>query len=116
MGEYAVKLPDVGEGVAEAEIVEWHVAVGDTIEEDEVLVDVMSDKATIELPSPVSGIVRWVGGEVGDVLAVGSAIVVIDLADDGAAPAPAVAPPAPQPAAPAPPDPSTSVPPPPPGA
>ena len=72
MSEYTVKLPDVGEGVAEAEIVEWHVAVGDTIDEDDVLVDVMTDKATIELPSPVDGVVRWLAGDVGDVIAVGS--------------------------------------------
>jgi 2-oxoisovalerate dehydrogenase E2 component (dihydrolipoyl transacylase) len=82
--EYAVRLPDVGEGVAEAEIVEWHVAVGDTIDEDDALVDVMSDKATIELPSPVAGTVRWIAGDVGDVIAVGSTLVQIDV-DDGAA-------------------------------
>lgn len=79
MSEYTVKLPDVGEGVAEAEIVEWHIAVGDTIDEDAVMVDVMSDKATIELPSPVSGTVRWIAGEIGDVIAVGSSLVVIDV-------------------------------------
>ncbi len=72
MSEFTVKLPDVGEGVAEAEIVEWHIAVGDTIDEDAVMVDVMSDKATIELPSPVSGTVRWIAGDVGDVIAVGA--------------------------------------------
>ena len=74
----------MGEGVAEAEIVEWHVAVGDTIDEDDAPVDVMSDKATIELPSPVSGTVRWIAGDVGDVIAVGSTLVQIDV-DDGAA-------------------------------
>ena len=84
MSEYTVRLPDVGEGVAEAEIVEWHVAVGDTIDEDDALVDVMSDKATIELPSPVAGTVRWIAGDVGDVIAVGSTLVQIDV-DDGAA-------------------------------
>jgi 2-oxoisovalerate dehydrogenase E2 component (dihydrolipoyl transacylase) len=84
VSEYTVKLPDVGEGVAEAEIVEWHVAVGDTIDEDDALVDVMSDKATIELPSPVTGTVRWIAGDVGDVIAVGSTLVQIDV-DDGAA-------------------------------
>ena len=55
MSEYVVKLPDVGEGIAEAEIVEWHVNVGDTITEDQVMVEVMTDKATVELPSPVAG-------------------------------------------------------------
>jgi 2-oxoisovalerate dehydrogenase E2 component (dihydrolipoyl transacylase) len=83
VSEYTVKLPDVGEGVAEAEIVEWHVAVGDTIHEDDALVDVMSDKATIELPSPVAGTVRWLAGNVGDVIAVGSSLVQIDV-EDGA--------------------------------
>jgi 2-oxoisovalerate dehydrogenase E2 component (dihydrolipoyl transacylase) len=83
VSEYTVKLPDVGEGVAEAEIVEWHVAVGDTIDEDDVLVDVMSDKATIELPSPVAGTVRWLAGNVGDVIAVGSSLVQIEI-EDGA--------------------------------
>jgi 2-oxoisovalerate dehydrogenase E2 component (dihydrolipoyl transacylase) len=83
VSEYTVKLPDVGEGVAEAEIVEWHVAVGDTIDEDDALVDVMSDKATIELPSPVAGTVRWLAGNVGDVIAVGSSLVQIEI-EDGA--------------------------------
>ena len=78
MSEYRVRLPDVGEGIAEAEIVEWHVSVGDTISEDDVIAEVMTDKATIELPSPVDGIVRWLAGEVGDVLAVGSDLVRID--------------------------------------
>jgi 2-oxoisovalerate dehydrogenase E2 component (dihydrolipoyl transacylase) len=82
VSEYTVKLPDVGEGVAEAEIVEWHVAVGDKIDEDDAMVDVMSDKATIELPSPVAGTVRWIAGEVGDVIAVGSNLVQIEV-DDG---------------------------------
>ena len=84
MSEYTVKLPDVGEGVAEAEIVEWHVSVGDTISEDDVIAEVMTDKATIELPSPVDGIVRWLAGEVGDVLAVGSDLVRIDTGGAGA--------------------------------
>ncbi len=79
MTEFTVRLPDVGEGVAEAEIVEWHIAVGDTVDEDAVMVDVMSDKATIELPSPVTGTVRWVAGDAGDVIAVGSDLVVIDV-------------------------------------
>jgi 2-oxoisovalerate dehydrogenase E2 component (dihydrolipoyl transacylase) len=86
VSDYTVRLPDVGEGVAEAEIVEWHVAVGDTIDEDDVMVDVMSDKATIELPSPVTGIVRWIAGDVGDIIAVGSDLVRIAVdGGDGAA-------------------------------
>ncbi len=82
MGEYVVKLPDVGEGIAEAEIVEWHVAAGDTITEDQVMVEVMTDKATVELPSPVSGVVASLGAAVGDVIAVGSALIRIDTDGD----------------------------------
>jgi 2-oxoisovalerate dehydrogenase E2 component (dihydrolipoyl transacylase) len=82
MSEYVVKLPDVGEGIAEAEIVEWHVAAGDTITEDQVMVEVMTDKATVELPSPVSGIVASLGAAVGDIIAVGSPLIRIDT--DGA--------------------------------
>lgn len=84
MSEYTMKLPDVGEGVAEAEIVEWYVAVGESITEDDTVADVMSDKATVELPSPVSGVVQWIAGEVGDVIAVGSPFVRIamDVASD----------------------------------
>jgi 2-oxoisovalerate dehydrogenase E2 component (dihydrolipoyl transacylase) len=78
MAQYVVKLPDVGEGIAEAEIVEWHVAVGDTIHEDDVLAEVMTDKATVELPSPVSGVVVWLGASAGDVLAVGSDLLRLD--------------------------------------
>ena len=79
MGEYVVKLPDVGEGIAEAEIVEWHVAVGESIAEDQVMVEVMTDKATVELPSPVSGAVVWLGGVGGDILAVGAPLIRIDV-------------------------------------
>src|SRR3954454_2438578 len=75
MSEYVVKLPDVGEGIAEAEIVSWHVAAGDTIAEDQVMVEVMTDKATVELPSPVAGVVTSLGAEVGDILAVGSPLI-----------------------------------------
>ncbi len=73
-----IKMPDVGEGVAEAEVVEWHVRVGDTIHEDDVIADVMTDKATVELPSPVDGVIRWLGAEVGDTVAVGTDLVRID--------------------------------------
>lgn len=85
MSDYVVKLPDVGEGIAEAEIVEWHVAAGDTITEDQVMVEVMTDKATVELPSPVSGVVTELGGAIGDILAVGSALIRIDTSGNGAA-------------------------------
>ncbi|QWC58014.1 2-oxo acid dehydrogenase subunit E2 [Erythrobacter sp. 3-20A1M] len=77
MADFTFKMPDVGEGVAEAEVVEWHVKVGDTVEEDQHLVDVMTDKATIDIESPVSGTVKEVAGEVGDTISVGSMLVVI---------------------------------------
>src|SRR4051812_50215189 len=83
MSEYVVKLPDVGEGIAEAEIVEWHVAEGDTITEDQVMVEVMTDKATVELPSPVSGVVAALGGAVGQVLPVGSTLIRITTNSNG---------------------------------
>ena len=86
MGTYVVKLPDVGEGIAEAELVEWHVAVGDVITEDQPIADVMTDKATVELPSPVGGTIAKLGAEAGDVVAIGSDLVWIDT--DGAAEAP----------------------------
>ena len=72
MGEHVIKLPDVGEGVAEAELVEWHVKVGDLVREDAVLAAVMTDKATVEIPSPVDGEILWLGAEIGDTVAVGS--------------------------------------------
>ena len=68
MADFAFKLPDVGEGVAEAEIVEWKVAVGDVVGEDQPVVDVMTDKATVELPSPVAGTIARLGAEVGEVV------------------------------------------------
>jgi len=87
MGTYIVKLPDVGEGIAEAEISEWHVAVGDIIAEDQPLVDVMTDKATVELPTPVAGTITRLAGEVGDVVAIGSDIVWIETDSAGSEPA-----------------------------
>jgi 2-oxoisovalerate dehydrogenase E2 component (dihydrolipoyl transacylase) len=85
MSTYVVRLPDVGEGVAEAELVEWHVNVGDVVAEDQPLADVMTDKATVELPSPVGGTIARLGAEAGDVVAIGSDLVWIET--DGAAPA-----------------------------
>ena len=112
MGQRSIRMPDVGEGVAEAEIVEWSVKVGDVVREDQVVAAVMTDKATVEIPSPVAGTVLALGGGVGDVLAVGSELIRIDapgLPDSAPAPAPRSArakaeTPAPtaQPAAPAP--------------
>ena len=83
MGEHVIKLPDVGEGVAEAELVEWHVKVGDLVREDTVLAAVMTDKATVEIPSPVDGEVLWLGAEIGDTVAVGSPLVRLKVAGEG---------------------------------
>jgi 2-oxoisovalerate dehydrogenase E2 component (dihydrolipoyl transacylase) len=83
MGRYIFKLPDVGEGTAEAEIVAWHVGVGDTVEEDQNLVDVMTDKATVEMTSPVSGKVVSVHGEPGTMAAVGSPLVELEVEGAG---------------------------------
>src|SRR5271165_6761878 len=78
MGLRSIKMPDVGEGVAEAEIVEWHVKVGDAVREDQPVAAVMTDKATVEIPAPVAGTVVALGGAVGEVLAVGSELIRID--------------------------------------
>lgn len=95
MGTYTFRLPDIGEGIAEAEIVAWHVAVGDIVEEDGRLADMMTDKATVEMESPVAGKVVAIAGEVGDVVAIGSALVIIETEGEGEA----AAPPAPTPEA-----------------
>jgi len=78
MSVYQFKLPDIGEGIAEAEIVAWHVKVGDKVEEDQQLADMMTDKATVEMESPVAGTVRKLAGEVGDQIAIGSVLVEIE--------------------------------------
>jgi len=96
MGLHTVRMPDLGEGITEVEVVAWRVQVGDTVAEDQVLADVMTDKATVEIPSPVAGKVSWLGGEVGEVLAVGATLIDIALNGDGAAQAaPAARTPAP---------------------
>jgi len=82
MPTFTFNLPDIGEGIAEAEIVAWHVKVGDRISEDQPLADMMTDKATVEMESPVSGIVTKVAGEAGDVIAIGSMLVEIETASD----------------------------------
>ncbi|MDO3436724.1 dihydrolipoamide acetyltransferase family protein [Rhizobium sp. CBN3] len=82
MGEFIIKMPDVGEGVAEAELVEWHVKTGDPVREDMVIAAVMTDKATVEIPSPVDGTVIWLAGEVGDRIAVKAPLVRIETAGD----------------------------------
>ncbi|MGD0190944.1 MAG: dihydrolipoamide acetyltransferase family protein [Rhizomicrobium sp.] len=83
MGRYVFKLPDVGEGTAEAEIVAWHVGVGDRIEEDQHLVDVMTDKATVEMTSPVTGVVVSLHGEPGAMAAVGAPLVELEVEGAG---------------------------------
>src|SRR3954463_13737321 len=80
MAERVVKLPDIGEGIAEAELVEWHVKVGDIVREDSILGAVMTDKATVEVPSPSDGVVLWLAGDVGDKLAIGSDFVRLKVA------------------------------------
>ncbi|HLT98277.1 MAG TPA: dihydrolipoamide acetyltransferase family protein [Burkholderiaceae bacterium] len=85
MAVYTIKMPDIGEGIAEVELVEWHVREGDTVVEDQVLADVMTEKATVQVPSPVNGKVLALGGKVGEVMAVGSDLVRLEI--DGATPA-----------------------------
>jgi 2-oxoisovalerate dehydrogenase E2 component (dihydrolipoyl transacylase) len=80
MARYEFKLPDIGEGIAEAEIVAWHVKVGDTIAEDQQIADMMTDKATVEMESPVAGKVIELAGEVGDQVPIGSVLAVIETA------------------------------------
>jgi 2-oxoisovalerate dehydrogenase E2 component (dihydrolipoyl transacylase) len=97
MGQFVVKLPDIGEGIAESEIAQWRVAVGDTVTEDQPLVDMLTDKAAVELPSPCAGKVVELRGNAGDKIAVGSILVVLEVAGEGgesksAGPAPAAAP------------------------
>ena len=82
MARYEFKLPDIGEGIAEAEIVAWHVKVGDSVAEDQQLADMMTDKATVEMESPVAGKVLEVAGEVGDMIPIGSVLVVIETEGD----------------------------------
>ncbi|MCA0241643.1 MAG: 2-oxo acid dehydrogenase subunit E2 [Proteobacteria bacterium] len=138
MGLYAIKMPDIGEGIAEVELVAWRVQPGDAVAEDQVLADVMTDKATVEIPSPVAGTVLSLGGVPGQAMAVGSELIRLEVAGEGnvkagaaasaapraaaaaaAAPVPAAAPPAPaaqaaqverQPSVPPPPSPSPSPP------
>lgn len=100
MGEHVIKLPDVGEGVAEAELVEWMVDVGAAVREDEVLAAVMTDKATVEIPSPVDGKVIWQGAKIGETMAVGAPLIRLEVDGEGNvkpgdAPAPETAPAAP---------------------
>jgi len=84
MSQFVFKMPDLGEGTVDAEIVAWHLKPGDTIAEDELMVEVMTDKAAVEVPAPVSGRVISINGGPGDKIAVGSPLIVFDL--DGNAP------------------------------
>ena len=86
MAKRIVKLPDIGEGVAEAEVTAWHVKVGDTVREDQPIADVMTDKATVEIPAPVAGTVVALGGETGQMLAVGSPLVTLETEGGASAP------------------------------
>lgn len=83
MGLYTMKLPDVGEGIAEAELGAWRVAVGDVVKEDDVLAEVMTDKAAVEIPSSVSGKVVWLGGEAGDTLSIGADLIRFEIDGEG---------------------------------
>ncbi|WP_313741441.1 biotin/lipoyl-containing protein, partial [Pseudomonas sp.] len=83
MGTHVIKMPDIGEGIAQVELVEWFVKVGDVIGEDQVVADVMTDKATVEIPSPVSGTVVALGGQPGEVMAVGSELIRIEVEGSG---------------------------------
>ncbi|MDB5961779.1 MAG: branched-chain alpha-keto acid dehydrogenase subunit, partial [Massilia sp.] len=80
---HIIKMPDLGEGIAEVEVVAWRVKVGDRIVEDQVLADVMTDKATVEIPSPVHGTVTALGGELGQALAVGAELIRLDVEGEG---------------------------------
>jgi 2-oxoisovalerate dehydrogenase E2 component (dihydrolipoyl transacylase) len=79
MGTYSFKLPDIGEGIAEAEIVAWHIAVGDMVDEDAPLADLMTDKATVEMTSPVAGRIIRIGGDAGAMIAIGSILAEIEV-------------------------------------
>jgi 2-oxoisovalerate dehydrogenase E2 component (dihydrolipoyl transacylase) len=95
MSQFIFKMPDLGEGTVEAEIVAWHTKPGDVVQEDQVIVEVMTDKAAVEVPAPVSGRVVSISGEPGDKVAVGSPLIVFETAAAGVAPAAPEAAPAP---------------------
>ncbi|MCP3675856.1 MAG: 2-oxo acid dehydrogenase subunit E2 [Gammaproteobacteria bacterium] len=82
-GNYGINVPDIGEGIAEVEIVEWPVKVGDSIEEDEVICVVMTDKASVEIPSPIDGKLVWIGAEAGDMMAVGAEFIRLEVEGEG---------------------------------
>ena len=83
MGIHVIKMPDLGEGIAEVEVVEWRVKPGDAVVEDQVLADVMTDKATVEIPSPVHGTVQSLGCAIGQALSVGAALITLEVEGEG---------------------------------
>ncbi|RDW13233.1 biotin/lipoyl-containing protein, partial [Paracoccus thiocyanatus] len=83
MGIHAIRMPDIGEGIAEAEIAEWLAQPGDILREDDPMVAVMTDKATVEIPCPVTGTVVWQAGQPGDVIAVGAELVRLEVDGPG---------------------------------
>ncbi|MCF8212095.1 MAG: 2-oxo acid dehydrogenase subunit E2, partial [Rhodoferax sp.] len=83
MGTYIIKTPDIGEGIAEVELVAWHVQPGDSVTMDQILADVMTDKATVEVPSPVAGKVLALGGVIGQTMAVGAELVRLEVSGTG---------------------------------
>ena len=83
MGIYVIRVPDIGEGIAEVELVAWHVQPGDVVAEDQPIADVMTDKATVEIPSPVAGKVLALGSAVGQSIAVGSELVKLEVEGEG---------------------------------
>lgn len=83
MGIHVIKMPDLGEGIAEVEVVAWHVQPGDVVKEDQVLADVMTDKATVEIPSPVAGTITSLGGAIGQSLAVGAELIRLEVEGAG---------------------------------
>jgi 2-oxoisovalerate dehydrogenase E2 component (dihydrolipoyl transacylase) len=98
MGTHVIRMPDIGEGIAEVELVEWRVQPGDMVQEDQILADVMTDKATVEIPSPVVGKVLALGGKVGEQIAVGADLIQIEVEGEGNRRSPASSP-APSPVA-----------------
>src|SRR6202165_1085252 len=110
MSQYVFKMPDLGEGTVDAEIVAWHAKPGDAVTEDQLIVEVMTDKAAVEVPAPISGRVVSITGTPGDKVAVGSPLIVFEVGEGNApsdaastaAPMQTAAPPAPAPTAPPP--------------
>src|SRR3546814_15858468 len=83
MALFTFNLPDIGEGISEAEIVNWHVAVDDIVKEDQPIADMMTDKATVDMESPVAGKIVAISGEIGDRVPIGSMLVVLEMEEQG---------------------------------